>query len=246
MKFFSEMPGSTHTLDVYVATGWQFVEGPGLFSNPNGLWTKTGSTTFEVTNLDDNIGELDDGAGLAEHEAKVDGRIRKINGSGGGGSSSAIDVSVTMLTRYFSMNFDEPLDNDKEFLQEEEEDIPVKVLLVNASGEPPETATVDFTLDNNAATLQESTTYNNGSAENLLTVTGDAGDTFTITAEADNVDITGSRTASGENEKSVNKRLPLASDISNQKSAIRSPLAYSELRSSDLHCWSPEGGKAQR
>ncbi|MFP4674066.1 MAG: hypothetical protein ACLFO5_05700 [Opitutales bacterium] len=193
VKFFSEMPGSTHTLDVYVATGWQFVEGPDLANNPDTLWTKVGSRNFDMA----SVGDLNDGAGVAETEAEVQGKIRRTGGGGGGGSSSAIDVSVTMLTRYFSMTFQDPF-NDREYVHEEEEDIPVKVTLANASGEPA-TANVDFSFENNAATLQESTTYNNGSAENLLTVTGDAGDTFTITAEADNVDITESRTASGEN-----------------------------------------------
>jgi len=193
IKFFSEQEGSTHTLQVSVASGWKFVQGPVLAVNPFTLWTKTGNNTFAMASL----GDLHDGAGTTENQATVIGKIRRIGGGGGGGQSSDIDVSVTMLTRYFSMVFYEPF-NDREYVHEEEEDIPVSVLLANATGKPA-SATVNFAFENNVANLQDTTVYNNGVASNLFAVTGSAGETFDITALAQDVDITEGRMASGIN-----------------------------------------------
>jgi len=204
VTFYSNTPGEIHQLTVNIVSGWEFVSGPTLKPDPDGLWSHAGGRTFSILNSGKNIGSLDDGAGRAEVTAEIKGTIRRIPQGGGEGSGAVEDLRflVRMLTRYFSMAFVEPFDL-RSFCLQGEDGLLVSVTLTNATGGPPADAAVEFFFQNSLASMDaDSASYSNGTAQATFTVSSSAaaGSTFKITADASNVDITDEQKATGQRQ----------------------------------------------
>lgn len=198
VNFYSNTAGETHQLTVNIESGWRFVTGPKLEVNPLNLWSGPSGNTFNMLSL----GNLDGGSGKAKVEATVVGTIRRVDqgGEGGGGTVDDLSFTVNMLTRYFSINFKQPFES-RSFCLKGEEGLLVSVLLTNATGGAPSEANVIFTSKYSSVSFSQggSASYNLGIAQATFNISSsaEAGNTFKITADATDVDITENQTATG-------------------------------------------------
>lgn len=185
VKFYSEYAAQMHTLTVRPASGYKFKSGPSLSLNPENLWASTGSNSFSMTDMEDR----------RQITAMVVG-VLVPDGSGGSGTPPEYPFAISMITRYFTMDFIEPT-GGTEFIKDE--DIPVAVFLINAVGAPA-SGSVNFSSNLGSFGMNNPATVHSGLAEGTLTVTADGGTKGKITASASEIDITDNKKASGEKE----------------------------------------------
>lgn len=185
VKFYSEYVGQMHTLMVQAASGFKFKSGPSLSLNPESLWSSSGSNSFKIADMEDRT----------EISAKVEGVLVPDGNGGGSGTPPEYPFEISMITRYFRMEFIEPTE-DTEFIKDE--NIPVAVSLLNSIGLPASGSVIFNSVlgsfGNNTATVQS------GLAGGILTVTAGGGTKGKISASASQIDITDGKIASGEKE----------------------------------------------
>jgi len=187
VKFYSEYAAQMHTLTVQAASGFKFKSGPSLSLNPESLWSSTGGNSFSMIDMEDRT----------VNSAKVDGVLVPTGSGGGSGTPPEYPFEITMISKYFTVAFIDP-DSGTTYVVKGEK-TPVSVSLVNAVGAPA-SGSVTFSSTLGSFGLNNPATVQSGVASSELTVTASARTKAKITASASNVDITDSKTASGDKE----------------------------------------------